>query len=98
MKGTAKTFMRPQVLVKLFTKYIHVFLHEKMAAQYKNPPAKFKAGKEEGDRIEKMSTILFHFISNGDHKRANLLNQSSNYDPITMEARHTTDRQSYRLL
>ena len=57
MKGTAKTFMRPQVLVKLCAKYIHVFLHEKMAAQYKNPPVKSKAGKEEGDRIYQMSTV-----------------------------------------
>ena len=57
MKGTAKTFMRPQVLVKLCTQYIYVFLHENMAAQYKNPPDKSKAGKEEGEGIEKMSPV-----------------------------------------
>ena len=57
MKGTAKTFMRPQVLVKLCTKFIFVFLNENMAAQYWNPPDKSKAGKEEEDRIEQMSPV-----------------------------------------
>ena len=57
MKGTAKTFMRPQVLVKLCTKYIHVFLHEKMATKYRDSPDKSKAGKEEEDRIEQMSPV-----------------------------------------
>ena len=57
MKGTAKTFMRPQVLVKHYTKNIYVFLHENMEAQYKNPPDKSKAGNEEGDRIEQMSPV-----------------------------------------
>ena len=84
MKGTVKTFMRPQVLVKLCTKCIYVFLHENMATQYKNPPDKSKAGRQNGE--------------NGAHKRANLLNQSSNYDPMPMEARHTTDRQTHRPL